>query len=295
MTKYNPDNCRRPPYSFEELNFTAEEMNQLLASIQNKVNRGEVQDGLSAYEIACRHGYTGTEEQWLQSLRGPKGDGADLEFLITQEPGNSPDKIMSQASVTQEIERLKIAVFPLSVTLSISPGMVFKKGSIQLVTVQWMVRQGENRVQPDKVTLNGQQVEPSLDGREYSLNSDTVFSIEVGKESQVASASGKVVFVHPSWFGVVPDTFIPNDAAIMRLTEVIKNSKDYVTVVTTKNQKLCYAYPYSFGQLTSIRDSNNQETINSWTDSTLVINGEAYLVYTLSTASSVTNYKLIFN
>ena len=81
----------------------------------------------------------------------------------------------------------------------------------------------------------------------------------------------------------------------MRLTEVIKNSKDYVTVVTTKNQKLCYAYPYSFGQLTSIRDSNNQETINSWTASTLVINGEAYLVYTLSTASSVTNYKLIFN
>jgi hypothetical protein len=33
--------------------------------------------GKSAYEIAVEHGYVGTEEQWLESLRGPAGaDGA---------------------------------------------------------------------------------------------------------------------------------------------------------------------------------------------------------------------------
>lgn len=29
---------------------------------------------LTAYGIACKHGFRGTEEEWLESLRGPKGD-----------------------------------------------------------------------------------------------------------------------------------------------------------------------------------------------------------------------------
>ena len=66
------------PYHFEGLNFTVEEINALLASIQDKVNRGEIKDGASAYEIACKHGYTGTEEQWLASLRGAKLRFEDL-------------------------------------------------------------------------------------------------------------------------------------------------------------------------------------------------------------------------
>lgn len=33
--------------------------------------------GKSAYAIAVAHGYTGTESEWLESLRGPKGDPGD--------------------------------------------------------------------------------------------------------------------------------------------------------------------------------------------------------------------------
>ena len=35
------------------------------------------QDGRSAYEIAVAHGYEGTEEEWLASLKGEKGDQGD--------------------------------------------------------------------------------------------------------------------------------------------------------------------------------------------------------------------------
>ena len=62
------------PYHFEGLNFTVEEINALLASIPDKANRNEVRDGLSAYEVAVKHGYQGTEEQWLASLRGKTGE-----------------------------------------------------------------------------------------------------------------------------------------------------------------------------------------------------------------------------
>lgn len=42
-----------------------------------EINLGRVQ-GLSTYEIAVKNGFTGTEEEWLQSLNGKDGkNGAD--------------------------------------------------------------------------------------------------------------------------------------------------------------------------------------------------------------------------
>ena len=35
-------------------------------------------DGKSAYEIACEHGYVGTEEEWLESLKGKDGITPDM-------------------------------------------------------------------------------------------------------------------------------------------------------------------------------------------------------------------------
>ena len=43
-------------------------------------------DGKSAYEIACEHGYTGTEEEWLASLHGKDGVSPDMsEYPKTTE------------------------------------------------------------------------------------------------------------------------------------------------------------------------------------------------------------------
>ncbi len=36
-------------------------------------NLGRVQ-GLNAYEIAVKNGYIGTEQEWLASLKGDKGE-----------------------------------------------------------------------------------------------------------------------------------------------------------------------------------------------------------------------------
>lgn len=84
-SKYHHPHCPPTAYPFEGLNFTAEEINALLASIQDKVNRGEIKDGASAYEIAQKHGYQGTEEEWLQSLRGPKGEPLRFEDLTVEQ------------------------------------------------------------------------------------------------------------------------------------------------------------------------------------------------------------------
>lgn len=44
----------------------------ITASVSNATYQGA--DGKSAYEIAVENGFVGTEQQWLISLTGPKGD-----------------------------------------------------------------------------------------------------------------------------------------------------------------------------------------------------------------------------
>lgn len=44
---------------------------QLIAEIDSK--SAEIQNGKSAYELAVDHGFTGSEEDWLESLKGEKG------------------------------------------------------------------------------------------------------------------------------------------------------------------------------------------------------------------------------
>jgi len=43
-----------------------------LETVKNEGLKGK--DGLSAYEIALLHGFIGSEEDWLNSLKKPKND-----------------------------------------------------------------------------------------------------------------------------------------------------------------------------------------------------------------------------
>lgn len=70
-------------YYFRGLKFTIEEINALLESIADKVSRGEIKDGISAYEVAVRNGFVGTEEEWLTSLKANDGLSA-YEIAVSQ-------------------------------------------------------------------------------------------------------------------------------------------------------------------------------------------------------------------
>lgn len=66
-------------------------------------------DGESAYEIAVRHGFEGTEEEWLDSLVGPQGPqgeqgpqgpaGADGQDGAQGPPGQDAEPQFTQEQV----------------------------------------------------------------------------------------------------------------------------------------------------------------------------------------------------
>ena len=61
-------------------------------------------NGLSAYELAVKHGFVGTEQEWLASLKGPKGDAftyADFtpaQIAELQKPATEAAQTANQAA-----------------------------------------------------------------------------------------------------------------------------------------------------------------------------------------------------
>ena len=113
----------------------------------------------------------------------------------------------------------------------------------------------------------------------------------------VANATKNIKFVAKSYYGIVDaNTGAPTEAIIKTLTGVLKDTKNYVyDGITTDWGKVCYAYPASFGNLTSIKDMiNNLNYTTEFTKTTATVDGIEYVCYTQTTASAATDIQLTF-
>lgn len=119
---------------------------------------------------------------------------------------------------------------------------------------------------------------------EYTKSDTTTASIE---------KTATYTFVAASYYGEV--TTAPTDkAGITALTKNVKNTKSLTATFTLSNQRSCYCYPASFGNLTSIKDANNFEYISSYTKTSVTVDGTAYNVYTLTDPVTATGFKQIY-
>lgn len=108
------------------------------------------------------------------------------------------------------------------------------------------------------------------------------------------SASGTIRAYALSYYGVInSSTITEND--ISSLSSRLSSSKSYTYTVSLSEQRIIYMYPQTFGTLTSIKDANNFDYINSYTRTTLSYNGVDYCVYILTDPVTITGFKQIFN
>ena len=132
------------------------------------------------------------------------------------------------------------------------------------------------------VHSNG-QIKNTLLGKPYP---DT--SIKAG----TISSSGTVRAYALSYYGVISFQEVDD---ISSLNSRLSSSKSYTYTTDLTNQRIVYMYPKSFGGLTSIKDANNFDYINSYTQTTSTYNGVEYYIYVLTDPVTITNFKQIFN
>lgn len=101
-------------------------------------------------------------------------------------------------------------------------------------------------------------------------------------------------FVMASYYGSVTEA--PTDkAGITALTKAVKNSKGYTATFNLSNQRSCYCYPASMGNLTSIKDGNGFEYLQSYTKTTVAVDGVNYNVYTLTDLVTASGFKQTYS
>ena len=111
--------------------------------------------------------------------------------------------------------------------------------------------------------------------------------------------TGSFTFVYPYYYGTVAKDASITEELIEGLTKqvVTKGNKSYTYNLV--DNKALFAYPASYGNLTSIKDPNNFEVLDTFTKSQVQITGldgtpQTYNVY-VNEASTAAGFKFTFN
>ena len=112
----------------------------------------------------------------------------------------------------------------------------------------------------------------------------TTFSVTVSDGKKEVSSSVKYTFVNPYYTGVVNADAVDVDITTLGKKIEEKGKKKYS--YEPRNQYVVFAYPASYGDLTSILDINGFEQLPSFDKTSVTVGTVAYTVYTTATPVS---------
>jgi len=125
-----------------------------------------------------------------------------------------------------------------------------------------------------------------------SITTTTVFTLTVSDGTTTLTSSKTITFVNAFRHGVgAPGA---SDATIQAMTKSVVVKANYTRTFTTSSQVQYYAYPASYGNLVSIKDVNNFETISDWLLRTGTIDSVTYNIYEFKNVNTNVNYNYQF-
>lgn len=107
-------------------------------------------------------------------------------------------------------------------------------------------------------------------------------------DGNTKTADVTIVHVHANYCDVVAadKTSLTKAEVIALRNKAIINGRNRSVSIVQNNQKLVYAYPAYFGNLTSIKDGNGFQGFSGYTKQTVDVNGTIYNVYIQNTAAT---------
>ena len=183
-------------------------------------------------------------------------------------------------------------------TLTASPNLI-EQGKPTVITLQYTYTKNDGGVVSTVEYLIGSTAITSP----YTIDKTTQFTMNLTytdgpiKETNLGnpypdtsikagtlSRNATVTAIGMSYYGVGEAT-----------NATLKNSRSFTwNNITCEKDILVYKYPKSLGALSSIKDANNFDYINSYTRTEETINDIAYYVYTLTDPMTITGFKQIY-
>lgn len=225
----------------------------------------------------------------------------DLPPTVEHFDGLPKGSNINGLTVKQVVKKILYPYAPPTITISVQPNVAIQeKGTkIDKPIISTHVTRADKPITAVRFYLNGNLIHEITtgveDGGDFSftyngsINSDSTFKVECDDGVQKPSASKTINYVNRAYYGLVPEG-TDVDVVIVRNLEhsTLKLSKGlrWENIRVTGGIKhMVYAYPANQGALTSIVDQTNFQYIQSYTRTSLQINGEPYYVYKLTDAS----------
>lgn len=213
-------------------------------------------------------------------------------------------------SITEFLEACFYAF--VNATISINSGTsYFEKGTSQNIPLSGAITAN------DETTFSNARIERSTSGTitltaaagsysktDHAINADVDYIAKVdvagnGNAHAINSGTKSIKFVFPFLTGM--DASVLNGSTIYAaLTKQILPKANKLVNFNDSNKYIYFAYPASYGDLTSIKDPNNFEVLGSFTKSVVTVSGLAgglstsYNIYVTNTLTSVPNQNFNF-
>jgi hypothetical protein len=267
------------------------------------VELSEVSDGQTLV-------YDAEAQKWVNGeSSGDSSLTADVTSNLAVGAIASGTTLPEGTTLTEFVQKLLITEIAPTVTFTASGSGVKEVGTSVTPTLTLTITASGTGTPTDikfysgSTLLDTQSYVSGTDTYTYTMDaiSDTTTVkgvLEYTKSDGTTTASiektATYTFVMDSYYGAV--TTAPTDkAGITALTKNVKNTKAQTATFTLSNQRSCYCYPSSFGNLTSIKDANNFEYLSSYSKTTVAVDGVDYNVYTLTDPVTATGFKQIYS
>ena len=202
--------------------------------------------------------------------------------MVTQELGNSEDKVISQKTVTENLVELQKTVFPLQVSLSVDKNLLEFTGNDTPVKLTYSVKRKDVEVTPTALGLSVNDVMQWID-----LKSSGTLNVNVNKEGEsvivltakysdlIKSATAKVLMVLPIYYGFGTsevEVAIPGN----KLSPRTSANGAYEKTSSKDNVNFIILVPMTLPKLKDFTMGGAPFVMNS---SSVVINGKNYYMY----------------
>lgn len=223
------------------------------------------------------------------------------DTLNTESVNPVQNKVITEKinAMNELLAQLDEKVFPT--TLSVSGGGTYEEGTSQTVMISWKLQKNGQTLTPESVTVNGESVDPATGYKVFvDVTSTTTYRVSVVYKGKTYNGSTTATFkkTYYRYHGALPEnTEVGSITADMvkGLTKEVCTGAAAVLLFTTENQRMAYAYPSTFGKLTTIKDTNLNAPFDDFLlESTLDVDGTEYYVYALTTPNFVTDYSVTF-
>lgn len=246
---------------------------------------------------------------------GTGGDATlqqDITSSVTVGAANSGTLFKEGMTFTEFAKKILVKVIAPTIQFTTTSSLLNEIGTtLSNVTLKVNISNlGVNYTSLDKIEFISQgQI---LDTQDYQAGT-TQYTYEVASLSQTTTYTARVYytdvdgqhyvykqldfkFINSSYYGLVDASSVIDDSIIADLNKALLENHNYTyNNINATDERFVFGYPKSYGELSSIKDANNFEYIDSYTKYDIQIDSVDYYFYVLTDPTTIDNATQIYS